>query len=154
MLKIGVLGAGHLGKIHIKCIRETNEYELIGFYDPDPEISAKVEKDFNLKRMADIQHLIESVDVVDIVTPTISHFECASAALKGFKHVFIEKPVVNTPDEAKQLIALANEARVKIQVGHVERFNPAFTAALPFFTQPMFIETHRLAQFNPRGTDV
>jgi predicted dehydrogenase len=154
MLKIGVLGAGHLGKIHIKCIRETNEYNLIGFYDPDQEISAKVEREFNLKRMPDIQSLIDSVDVVDIVTPTISHFECASIALKGFKHVFIEKPVVNTPDEAKQLIALASEAQVKIQVGHVERFNPAFTAAKPYFTQPMFIETHRLAQFNPRGTDV
>jgi len=154
MLKIGVLGAGHLGKIHIKCIRESNEYDLIGFYDPDPAISDKVERDFNLKRFSDIQSLIECVDVVDIVTPTISHFECASAALKGFKHVFIEKPVVNTPEEAKQLIALASEARVKIQVGHVERFNPAFIAAKPFFTQPMFIETHRLAQFNPRGTDV
>jgi len=154
MLKIGVLGAGHLGKIHIKCIRESNEYDLIGFYDPDPAISDKVERDFNLKRFSDIQSLIERVDVVDIVTPTISHFECASAALKGFKHVFIEKPVVNTPEEAKQLIALASEARVKIQVGHVERFNPAFIAAKPFFTQPMFIETHRLAQFNPRGTDV
>lgn len=154
MLKIGVLGAGHLGKIHIKCIRESNEYDLIGFYDPDPAISDKVERDFNLKRFSDIQSLIERVEVVDIVTPTISHFECASAALKGFKHVFIEKPVVNTPEEAKQLIALASEARVKIQVGHVERFNPAFIAAKPFFTQPMFIETHRLAQFNPRGTDV
>jgi predicted dehydrogenase len=154
MLKIGVLGAGHLGKIHIKCIRESNEYDLVGFYDPDPSISGKVERDFNLKRFPDIQSLIERVDVVDIVTPTISHFECASVALKGFKHVFIEKPVVNTPEEAKQLIALASEARVKIQVGHVERFNPAFIAAKPFFTQPMFIETHRLAQFNPRGTDV
>jgi predicted dehydrogenase len=154
MLKIGVLGAGHLGKIHIKCIREVKEFELIGFYDPDPDISAKVVKDHNLKRFPDILRIIEQSDVVDIVTPTISHFECASAALKGFKHVFIEKPVVNTPEEAKQLIALANEAQVKIQVGHVERFNPAFTAAKPFFTQPMFIETHRLAQFNPRGTDV
>ncbi len=154
MLKIGVLGAGHLGKIHIKCIRESNEYDLVGFYDPDHAISDKVERDFSLKRFPDIQSLIDCVDVVDIVTPTISHFECASAALKGFKHVFIEKPVVNTPEEAKQLIALASEARVKIQVGHVERFNPAFIAAKPFFTQPMFIETHRLAQFNPRGTDV
>jgi predicted dehydrogenase len=154
MLKIGVLGAGHLGKIHIKCIRETKEYELVGFYDPDPEISEKVEHEYKVKRFSDIQSLINVVDVIDIVTPTISHFECASSALKGFKHVFIEKPVVNTPDEARQLIALASEAQVKIQVGHVERFNPAFTAAKPFFTNPMFIETHRLALFNPRGTDV
>jgi predicted dehydrogenase len=154
MLKIGVLGAGHLGKIHIKCIRESKAFELIGFYDPDDEISTQVKDEFHLKRFPDIHSLIEKVDVVDIVTPTISHYECASAALKGFKHVFIEKPVVNTPEEARILIALAAEAQVKIQVGHVERFNPAFTAAKPYFTQPMFIETHRLAQFNPRGTDV
>ena len=153
-LKIGVLGAGHLGKIHIKCILESNAFELIGFYDPDPEISKKVEKEYNISRYPDISSLIQKVDIIDIVTPTISHFECANAALKEFKHVFIEKPVVNTPDEAKQLIALANEAEIKIQVGHVERFNPAFTAAKPFFNHPMFIETHRLAQFNPRGTDV
>jgi predicted dehydrogenase len=154
MLKIGVLGAGHLGKIHLQCIRESNEFELLGFYDPDLEISEVVEKEFGLRRFPDIQSLVEQVEVVDIVTPTVSHFECASMALKSFKHVFIEKPVVNTPDEAKQLIALAAEAKVKVQVGHVERFNPAFTAVKPYFTQPMFIETHRLSQFNARGTDV
>ncbi len=154
MLKIGVLGAGHLGKIHIKCILESREFKLIGFYDPDAEISAKVEKEFGIPCLPDIHSVIEASDVVDIVTPTISHFDCAAVALKMFKHVFIEKPVVNTPEEAKQLIALANEAKVKIQVGHVERFNPAFTAVKPYFRQPMFIETHRLAQFNPRGTDV
>ena len=154
MLKIGILGAGHLGKIHIKCIRETEDFELLGFYDPDQDISSVVVDEFGLYRFPDIQSLIRSVDVVDIVTPTISHFDCATSALKEFKHVFIEKPVVNTPDEAKQLIALASEAKVKVQVGHVERFNPAFTAVLPYFKQPMFIETHRLAQFNARGTDV
>jgi predicted dehydrogenase len=154
MLKIGILGAGHLGKIHIKCIRETEDFELLGFYDPDQDISSVVVDEFGLYRFPDIQSLIRAVDVVDIVTPTISHFDCASSALKEFKHVFIEKPVVNTPDEAKQLIALASEAKVKVQVGHVERFNPAFTAVLPYFKQPMFIETHRLAQFNARGTDV
>lgn len=154
MLKIGILGAGHLGKIHIKCIRETEDFELLGFYDPDQDISSVVVDEFGLYRFPDIQSLILAVDVVDIVTPTISHFDCATSALKEFKHVFIEKPVVNTPDEAKQLIALASEAKVKVQVGHVERFNPAFTAVLPYFKQPMFIETYRLAQFNARGTDV
>lgn len=153
-LKIGVLGAGHLGKIHIKCIKESDFFELIGFYDPNVEISKLVEEEHKITRYPDIASLIEKVDIIDIVTPTISHYECARAALKEFKHVFIEKPVVNTPDEAKQLIALANEAEIKIQVGHVERFNPAFTAAKPFLKHPMFIETHRLAQFNPRGTDV
>ena len=154
MLKIGVLGAGHLGKIHIKCIQESDQLELVGFYDPDIEISKKVEKEFNTKRFDSITEIINLVDIVDIVTPTISHFECATQALKGFKHVFIEKPVVTTPEEARHLISIAEEAEVKVQVGHVERFNPAFTAALPFISKPMFIETHRLAQFNPRGTDV
>ncbi len=154
MLKIGVLGAGHLGKIHIKCILESEMLELVGFYDPDIENANKVKGEFGIKYFENIEDLIKVTDIIDIVTPTISHFDCATKALKGFKHVFIEKPVVTTPDEAKQLIALANEAEVKVQVGHVERFNPAFTAAKPYIDKPMFIETHRLAQFNPRGTDV
>ncbi|MFU8843329.1 MAG: Gfo/Idh/MocA family protein [Bacteroidales bacterium] len=154
MLKIGVLGAGHLGKIHIKCIQESDLLEFIGFYDPDDQVAANVEKEFGVKRYADLARLITEVDIVDIVTPTVSHFDCATQALKGFRHVFIEKPVVTTPAEARQLISLAEEAEVKVQVGHVERFNPAFTAAKPYLTKPMFIETHRLAQFNPRGTDV
>jgi predicted dehydrogenase len=154
MLKIGVLGAGHLGKIHIKCIKEISEYDLCGFFDPDDEIASKVEKEFNIKRFNSLSDLIEAVEVVDIVTPTVSHFECAAEALKKSRHVFIEKPVVTSLDEARKLIALSEEAHIKVQVGHVERFNPAFLAAQPYFEQPMFIETHRLAQFNPRGTDV
>jgi len=154
MLKIGVLGAGHLEKIHIKCIKEIAGYELIGFNDPDDGNAVKVEKEFGIKRFLSLDELIDSVDVVDIVTPTISHFECAATALRKFRHVFIEKPIVTTLEEAKELIKIAGEANVKVQVGHVERFNPAFVAAEPYFNKPMFIETHRLAQFNPRGTDV
>ncbi|RLD37737.1 MAG: gfo/Idh/MocA family oxidoreductase [Bacteroidetes bacterium] len=154
MLKIGVLGAGHLGKIHIKCIQQIPDYELCGFYDPDDENAARVEKEYGIKRYDVLSNLIEDVEVVDIVAPTISHFECASEALKKTRHVFIEKPVVTTLDEARKLIALSEEANIKVQVGHVERFNPAFIAVRPYFDQPMFIETHRLAQFNPRGTDV
>jgi predicted dehydrogenase len=154
MLKIGVLGAGHLGKIHIKCIKLTPEFELTGFYDSDPENASLVESEFGIRRFQNIEELIDAVDVVDIVTPTLSHFECASLSLKKFRHVFIEKPVVTSPEEATKLIAIASEANVKVQVGHVERFNPAFLAAQPFLLNPMFIETHRLAQFNPRGTDV
>jgi predicted dehydrogenase len=154
MLKIGVLGAGHLGKIHLKCIRDIKDYTLTGFYDPDEETAKKVEKEFGVKRFDGLHDIIEAVDVVDIVTPTVSHFDCASESLKRSRHVFIEKPVVATPDEARELIKISEEANVKVQVGHVERFNPAFTAALPYINNPMFIETHRLAQFNPRGTDV
>lgn len=155
MLKIGVLGAGHLGKIHIRLLLELAEiYELVGFFDPNEENSEQVVKTYNIKRFESIDALLEKVDCVDIVTPTLSHFDCSSVALRKSKHVFIEKPVTETVQEAKKLIGLAQEAGVKVQVGHVERFNPAFKAALPFFDNPMFIETHRLAQFNPRGTDV
>jgi predicted dehydrogenase len=154
MLKIGVLGAGHLGKIHINCIKEIQEYDLVGFYDPMEETAHQVEAEMNVKSFDSIDSLIDAVDVVDIVTPTIRHFECASKALQKRKHVFIEKPIVATPDEANALKKLADEAGVKVQVGHVERFNPAFIAAEPFIGEPLFIEAHRLAQFNPRGTDV
>ena len=154
MLKIGVLGAGHLGKIHLNCIKQIPEYDLVGFYDPAEETSRQVEEELRVKSYDSIDSLIDAVDVVDIVTPTIRHFECASKALRKRKHVFIEKPIVATPDEANALKKLADEAGVKVQVGHVERFNPAFIAAEPFIGEPLFIEAHRLAQFNPRGTDV
>jgi predicted dehydrogenase len=154
MIKIGVLGAGHLGKIHLKCIKQISEYELVGFYDPNVENAIAVSEELGLKRFEDSSSLIDECDVIDIVTPTISHFECAAEAIKKSKHVFIEKPVVATSQEALKLIDLANEAGVKVQVGHVERFNPAFTAAKGDINKPMFIEAHRLAQFNPRGTDV
>ncbi len=154
-LKIGVLGAGHLGKIHMKCIRELPEvYELVGFFDPNLANAKSAAEQFQLMPFHSMDSLIEAVDVVDIVTPTTQHFLCAVAAIKKLKHVFIEKPVTTTIDEARRLIKLANEAGIKAQVGHVERFNPAFTAAESYLTQPRFIETHRLSQFNPRGTDV
>ena len=154
MVKIGVLGAGHLGKIHINCIKNIENYELVGFYDPAKETASQVEEELKIKSFDSIDSLIDAVDVVDIVTPTIRHFECASKALQKSKHVFIEKPIVATPEEANALKKLADESGVKVQVGHVERFNPAFIAAEPFIDGPLFIEAHRLAQFNPRGTDV
>ncbi len=154
MLKIGVLGAGHLGKIHINCIKQLSVYEFVGFYDQDINTAKKVADDLQVKCFSSIDELIDLVDVVDIVTPTVSHFECASLALKKGKHVFIEKPIVATVDEANRLIKLAEEAGVKVQVGHVERFNPAYITARPYINAPVFIEAHRLALFNPRGTDV
>lgn len=154
MLKIGVLGAGHLGKIHIRCIKEIEGFELTGFYDPDGAIAAKVSAELGVPNFDSMDALIKAVDVVDIVTPTISHFGCATKALRESKHVFIEKPVVTTLEEARELIRIAGESHVKVQVGHVERFNPAFLAAEPYLSKPMFIECHRLSQFNPRGTDV
>ena len=154
MLKIGVLGAGHLGKIHLNCIKQIGQYNLVGFYDPAEETAKQVEEEMGVSSFDSIDALIDAVDVVDIVTPTVSHFECASKALRKRRHVFIEKPIVATPDEANALKELAAEAGVKVQVGHVERFNPAFIAAEPFIGEPLFVEAHRLALFNPRGTDV
>ena len=154
MLKIGVLGAGHLGKIHINCIKQIEQYDLVGFFDPATDTARQVEEEMQLRCFDSIDALIDAVDVVDIVTPTIRHFECASKALLKRKHVFIEKPIVATPEEANALKKLADEAGVKVQVGHVERFNPAFIAAEPFIKNPLFVEAHRLALFNPRGTDV
>lgn len=154
MLKIGVLGAGHLGKIHLRLLKEIPSYEVIGFYDPDEDTTASVSQEMGIRAYPTIEQLMKDVDVVDIVTPTVSHYECAVKALRLSKHVFIEKPLANTLTEAKKLLALSKEANVKVQVGHVERFNPAFKAARNYIHHPMFIETHRLSQFNPRGTDV
>lgn len=154
MLKIGVLGVGHLGKIHLKCINQVEDYQLVGFYDTNEEAIRSVEAEFGIKGYDNIDSLIEEVDVVDIVTPTVSHFECAKKALEKEKHVFIEKPIVTTPAEARELIDLAKTKNVKVQVGHVERFNPAFLSVKEAVNEPMFIESHRLALFNPRGTDV
>ena len=155
MLKIGLFGLGHLGKIHAKLILELNTiYEFVGFYDPNDQHADYAINELGLKRFETIESLIAAVDVVDIVTPTISHFDVASVAIRNSKHVFVEKPVTQTSEEAKKLRLLAGEADVKVQVGHVERFNPAFKNALPYINNPMFIETHRLAQYNPRGTDV
>jgi len=154
MLKVGVLGAGHLGKIHLRLLNQSDKYELIGFYDAD-EINAKrVVDEFGYPYFESLEQLIDSVDLVDIVTPTLSHYDCAKQAIKKGKHIFIEKPITNTVEEAEALRTLVAEHGVKGQVGHVERFNPAFVAVKEKLDNPMFIECHRLAEFNPRGTDV
>lgn len=154
MLKIGVFGAGHLGKIHLAQWQEIENVKLIGFYDPNDGQAATAIAQFQIPRYTDIDQFIEEVDAVDIVTPTISHFEVAKRCLQAGKHVFIEKPLAHTLQEGLELVDLVKEANVKCQVGHVERYNPAFLALGEQTLQPMFIEAHRLAQFNPRGTDV
>lgn len=155
MLKIGVLGAGHLGKIHLKCLQLTEGiYDLVGFYDVDTENAAEVSKELNVTLFESVDALIDAVDVVDIVTPTPTHFDLAAKVIRKGKHVFIEKPLTHTVDEARELLELKNEYDVKVQVGHVERFNPALLSIADMELNPMFIEGHRLATFNPRGTDV
>ncbi len=154
MLKVGVLGAGHLGKIHLRLLEESEQYELVGFYDADATNGKRVAGEFGYPFYENMDRLIEAVEVVDIVTPTISHFECARKAITKGRHVFIEKPITTTYGEATELLELQKKHGVKGQVGHVERFNPAFSAVKNQINRPMFIEAHRLAEFNPRGTDV
>lgn len=154
MLKVGVLGAGHLGKIHLKLLKQSEKYELVGFYDPDDKNATAVTKEFGYKRFTNLDDLIAQVAVIDIVTPTLSHYETAKKAIAAGKHLFIEKPITNTVEEALELTKLAKEKNIQGQVGHVERFNPAFQAVTNKIDKPMFIEAHRLAEFNPRGTDV
>ena len=154
MLKVGVLGAGHLGKIHLRLLQQSEKYDLIGFFDPNQTNAQQVSQEFGYQSFSSLQELIDAVEVVDIVTPTLSHFECAVTAIKQKKHIFIEKPIANTIEEAEIIRTLLRENNVKGQVGHVERFNPAFLAIKDLIENPMFIEAHRLAEFNPRGTDV
>jgi predicted dehydrogenase len=154
MLKIGVFGVGHLGKFHLNNWKQMDDVAITGFYDPSNENATVVAKQYQLKRYTKIDELLDACDAVDIVAPTTAHFELSKKAILKSKHVFVEKPLANTMEEAKELLKLSKEANIKFQVGHIERFNPAFLAAQDYNLSPMFIEVHRLAQFNPRGTDV
>lgn len=154
MLKAGVIGAGHLGKIHLRLLQQSSKYDLIGFYDDNEEVAKKIEEEFGYTRFTSQEELIKAADVIDVVTPTVTHFEIAKKTIVAGKHLFIEKPVTSNFQEAEELISLAKTHKVKGQVGHVERFNPAFRAVADKIEFPMFIEAHRLAEFNPRGTDV
>ena len=153
-MRIALLGAGHLGKIHLKCIQATTCWDLTGFYEPNHENAKSVEKQFGARHFSSLDELLREVDAVDIVTPTPTHYKLAALAIEAGKHVFVEKPVTQTVAEGNKLLKLAEKHGVKVQVGHVERFNPAFTALQGMSLHPMFIEGHRLAAFQPRGTDV
>ncbi len=154
MLKAGLVGAGHLGKIHLKLLQQSPKFDLVGFYDSDTENGKKLEAEFGYPFFENFEELLSRIDILDIVTPTFAHFEYAEKAICAGKHFFIEKPISGKLEEADEIIRLAEKFRVKGQVGHVERFNPAFIACQPFIENPMFLEIHRLAEFNPRGTDV
>lgn len=154
MLKIGVFGTGHLGKFHLNNWKEIPDVEIVGFYDPDDATAKEVSEKYNLKRFCKDDELIDASDAIDVVTPTQFHFSLCERAVKKSRHVFVEKPMVSSMEDAKTLVKLVQESKIKFQVGHVERFNPAFLAAKKLDLNPMFIEVHRLAQFNPRGTEV
>lgn len=154
MLKIGVFGVGHLGKYHLNNWKEIEGVKLVGFYDPNEANAREVAAHYGLKRYTDPDKLIEASDTIDVVAPTNLHFELCEKAIRKGRHVFVEKPLANTIEEGKELVNMVREANVKMQVGHVERFNPAYLAIKDMQLNPMFIEVHRLAQFNPRGTEV
>jgi predicted dehydrogenase len=154
MLKVGIFGTGHLGKFHVANWLEIPDVEIVGFYDPNDQAADDAMARFGLKRFEAMETLMDLVDAVDVITPTQFHYPVCEMALRKSKHVFVEKPLASDLDEANRLIKLVQEAKVKFQVGHVERFNPAFLALKGRELAPMFIEVHRLAQFNPRGTEV
>lgn len=154
MLKLGIFGVGHLGKFHLNNWKQIPDIEIVGFFDPNNDNAKAVEAEYGLKRYMNEAALIQASDIIDVVTPTHLHFPVCEMAIKMGKHVFVEKPMANTIEEGKAIMEMVKESGVKLQVGHVERFNPAFTALKDITLNPSFIEVHRLAQFNPRGTEV
>ncbi len=154
MLKVGVFGVGHLGKFHLNNWKEIEGVKLVGFFDPNNDNANQVIEQYGLKRYMDEDKLMEACDIIDVITPTDHHYGVCMQAIRKGKHVFVEKPLANTIQEGRDIVNIVREANVKVQVGHVERFNPAFLALKDMNLNPMFIEVHRLAQFNPRGTEV
>lgn len=154
MLKVGVFGVGHLGKFHLNNWKEIEGVKIVGFFDPNNDNASEVVEKYGIKRFMDEDKLIDASDAIDVITPTTLHYDICMKAVRKGKHVFVEKPITHTLQEGKDLVNMVREANVKLQVGHVERFNPAYLAIKDMHLNPMFIEVHRLAQFNPRGTEV
>jgi predicted dehydrogenase len=152
-LRIGLVGVGHLGKIHLKCLLKTS-FELSGIYDTDETAIKYIKENYNIRIFSSLEDLILASDCVDIVSPTVFHYEIAKKCIEAGKHIFIEKPLTETTAQAMDLVYLADKYKVKVQVGHVERYNPAIRSLKNIDFKPKFIEGHRLAIFNPRGTDV
>ncbi len=153
MIKVGVIGAGHLGKIHLNILNKS-DFELIGFYDTDVFNSEKLSQEKGYFFFKELHLLIEKIDAAVIVSPTTTHFEIAKECIDKGKHIFVEKPLTNDSNEAKVIETMAMEKGIIGQVGFVERYNEAFISCREFIKNPKFIESHRLSDFNPRGTDV
>ncbi|RPI18541.1 MAG: gfo/Idh/MocA family oxidoreductase [Ignavibacteriae bacterium] len=157
-IKAGLIGCGHLGSIHCKLLNEISnkrqDIEFIGIYDIDGSRTNEISDKFKIKSFNSYDELLSEINSVIIVTPTSTHYDIAAKAIEKGINIFIEKPVTSNVNEANELINLAKNTNCKIQVGHVERFNPALTSLAKYNLQPLFIESHRLSQFNPRGTDV
>ena len=153
MIKVGVIGAGHLGKIHLNILSSSN-FDLIGFHDTDLSNSEKLASEKGYKFFKEIDSLIDSIDAAVIVSPTTTHFEIAKKCIDNGKHIFVEKPLTTNSREARIINTLAENKKIIGQVGFVERYNEAFISCREFIDKPKFIESHRLSDFNPRGTDV
>ena len=153
-IKVGVVGAGHLGRIHLDLLNQSDLYELMGFYDTNKNHSLKIAREFGYKYYNSIDDLIAKCEMIDIVTPTKFHYEIAVKCIEEKKNIFIEKPITHSYQTAKKLNDILKKNQVYGQVGHVERFNPAFLSVKKNINRPMFIESHRLSEFNQRGTDV
>ncbi len=153
-VKVGIVGVGHLGSLHAKLFMDIPDADIVGIYDVDNEKLVKVAEELKLEAFSDLDRLIDSVDAIDIVTPTSYHFDIAMKALEKGKHIFLEKPITETVEQAEKIVAFARDKGCLIQVGHIERFNPAVLSLQDVHLSPIFIEAHRLASFNPRGTDV
>lgn len=154
MIKVGVIGVGHLGKVHAKLWKEVEGAELVGVFDTNQDEAGKLAMELGCKSFTSAESLLDAVDGASIVTPTSFHYQVALEGIDRGKHLFIEKPITTTVVEAKDLVEKARQKQVQIQVGHIERFNPALLAVEPYIKEPKFFESHRLAQFKPRGTDV
>ncbi len=153
-VRIGVVGVGHLGKWHVQQLQLISDAELVGFFDSDRQKSEAVQQEYNITSFPSYTELLRQVDAVSIVTPTTTHFNDAMQAVEAGKHIFIEKPITETVDQGQKLVDAAANSGIKIQVGHIERFNPAILALGEMTIEPLFIESHRMSNFNPRGTDV
>lgn len=151
---MGVIGVGHLGKWHIQNIKQIPDAKLVGFYDSDPVRSKIIAKDYDAKSFPSLESLLKEVEAVSIVVPTKAHYDVAISALDRGVHTFCEKPFMQTIEEADEVIRRAKEKNLLVQVGHIERFNPALSGLKRFSIHPLFIESHRISSFNPRGTDV
>ncbi|HEU4878361.1 MAG TPA: Gfo/Idh/MocA family oxidoreductase, partial [Gemmatimonadaceae bacterium] len=153
-VRVGVIGAGSLGFHHIRILRDMESVAFAGFMESREDRADEVSKELDVRRYADEQSLLADVDAVTIVVPTSAHFDVAKAALDAGKHVFIEKPITTTLEQADELLDIARKHGALVQIGHVERFNRAVRAALPYVHRPRFIESERLALFSMRGSDV
>jgi len=153
-LSVGVIGVGHLGKLHTKMFKQMSNCNLVGVFDSNPEQAKLIANEFVIQSFNSIDELLTKVKAVSIAATTRAHYEVAKKCFEKNIHVFVEKPITAAIEQGEELVKIAKEKNLKFQVGHIERFNPGLLSLESFISDPMFIQSDRLAQFNPRGTDV